>query len=76
MSSDFPQSADAEGHPAGFTRHYPNSDLPLSRRRALSCVPGNLSGRTDDGGAETVPEAQTRSMENREEVIRLLLQSG
>ena len=76
MPSDFPQDADTEGHPAGFTRHYPNSHFPLTRRSWLSCVPGNLPGRTYDGGAEAVPEAQARSMENREAAIRFLIQSG
>ena len=44
MSSDFPEDADPEGHPARFTRHYPGSHFPLSRRIRLSCAPGNFPG--------------------------------
>ena len=49
MPSDFPQDADKEGHPAGFTRHCPSSHFPLSRLIRLSCVPGNFPGRMDGG---------------------------
>ena len=49
MSSDFPQDADPEGHPVGFTRHYPSSHFPLSRLIRMPCAPGDFPGRMDGG---------------------------